>query len=393
MVDHAVSHGFSALRGDVTAQQMFARVLWTASERSNLLDGGVAAVQAIVNLARFHAWHQAPVEGWKGGRGHPLALVHSLAQHLMGRYPVPRMLASAWFGDDSSPRDEERGWFIEHAGGCPFRKLTGLPLQLTRKMERSLLKSPADLPVRAAIRRAELLALGAEPELVQAVLQTELAADLRHDEYWRGVFQWMIRHWEAIGCEKVGPIVKYVRATQIRERGADGSAGAPAEPMPEPRFSGGARSPESLWRQICAWQREVQRARELELQRTRNAARTWAAAGWAGLRFCDERGDPTAMEWEIGELLSSSGLWAEGRALRHCVGTYVWRCVRGISSIWSLRSVNCHGESASRFTIEVDPHTRRIVQIRGFANCRVDGLAREIIARWARQERLDLVAS
>ncbi|WAS92623.1 PcfJ domain-containing protein [Nannocystis punicea] len=368
-------------------------MVWAASERSNLLDGGVAAVQAIVNLARFHAWHQAPVEGWKGGRGHPLALVHSLAQHLMGRYPVPRMLASAWFGDDSSPRDEERGWFIEHAGGCPFRKLTGLPLQLTRKMEQILLKSPADLPVRAAIRRAELLALGAEPELVLAILQTDLAADLRHDEYWRGVFEWMIRNWDAIGPEKVGLIVKYVRATQIREREADGSAGAQVDPMPEPRFTGGARTPESLWRQIGAWQREVQRARELELQKTRNAAKTWAGAGWAGLRFCDENSGPSVTEWEIGELLSSSGLWAEGRALRHCVGTYVRRCVRGISSIWSLRSAGRDGEFASRFTIEVEPVSRRIVQIRGFANCRVEGLAREIIARWARQERLAMPAA
>nr|WP_276604182.1 PcfJ domain-containing protein [Nannocystis pusilla] len=95
----------------------------------------------------------------------------------------------------------------------------------------------------------------------------------------------------------------------------------------------------------------------------------------------------------IGELLSSEGLRAEGQALRHCVGTYVGRCVRGMSSIWSLRSADREGMVASRFTIEVEPQSRRIVQIRGFANSRVQGLAREIIARWARQERLDMTGS
>ncbi|WP_143140297.1 PcfJ domain-containing protein [Nannocystis exedens] len=386
-----MSLGYSLLRADPAAQEAFARVLWTASERSNLLDGGVGAVEAIVNLARFHAWHRAEVEGWKGGRGHPMALVHSLAQHLMGRYPAPRMLASAWFGDDSPGRDEERGWFIEHAGGRPFRKLTGLPVQLTRKMEQILLKSPADLPVRAAIRRAELLGLGAEPELVQAISQTELGADLRHSRFWRGVFQWMIRHWEALRPEQVEPLIKYLQATQLRERATDGAAGEPTRPTPQ--FAGAGRSPEALWRQVREWQHELLMARQRELLGAASSFRTWAAAGWAGLRIDDDSGDPKVTVWEIGELLSSEGLRAEGQALRHCVGTYVGRCVRGISSIWSLRSAGPGGEFASRFTIEVEPQSRRIVQIRGFANCRVEGLAREIIARWARQERLDMTGS
>ncbi|MDC0717441.1 PcfJ domain-containing protein [Nannocystis bainbridge] len=373
-----MSHGFAALRADLAAQQVFARVLWVASEVSNLLDGGAAAVQAIVNLARFHEWHGAPVETWQGGRGHPKALIHSLAQHLLGRYPVPRMMASAWFGDDSPDRDEERGWFIEHAGGRAFRKLTGLPLQLTRKMERILLKSPADLPVRAAIRRAELLALEAEPELVAAVLQTELATDLRHGAFWREALQWMIRRWDELAVQQVGPIVQYLRATYIGE--GEGSA--------VPRFSG--NSANTMWMQVCGWRREQALARLREQTAGSRAFRTWGAAGWAGLVLADDTGDPKVLQWEIGELLSSDVLRAEGRALRHCVGTYVRRCVRGISSIWSLRSAGRDGAPQSRFTIEVEPQTRRIVQIRGFANCRAAGLPLQIIARWARQEQLDL---
>lgn len=371
-IDRAVSDGFAALVDDPAAQEMFARVLWAAGERSNLLQHGVAAVQAVLNLARFHAWHHAPVETWRGGQGHAKLLIHSLAQHLMGRYPVPRVLASAWFGDDSPPCDEERSWFIEHASGCPLRRVQGLPVQLTRKMERLLLTSPADLTVRAAIRRAELLALGAEPELVVAILQTDLARDLSHGEFWRSVFCYLIRHWEVFTPAQIEPIVKFLVATRLR-----GNAGTEAGQAPVPTFAAG-RSPQALWQEIVAWRHEQQRAAYAE--------RMWTAAGWGGLSVCEL--GATAVVWQIEELRTGMALRAEGRALRHCVATYVRRCFRGLASIWSLRSATGDGPFSSQFTIEVEPGTRQIVQIRGFANCRASGLPRDIIARWAQQEQL-----
>jgi hypothetical protein len=65
--------------------------------------------------------------------------------------------------------DKKRGWFIAHARGASFRSLN-LPIVMTRNMEHILLASHDHLAIEYAIRRAELLALGAPAEVVQAVL-------------------------------------------------------------------------------------------------------------------------------------------------------------------------------------------------------------------------------
>jgi hypothetical protein len=44
--------------------------------------------------------------------------------------------------------------------------------------------------------------------------------------------------------------------------------------------------------------------------------------------------------------------------------------------------------AAPRFTVEVDPRTRTVVQIRGLANSRASGLPRRIIEQWAYNQRL-----
>ncbi len=63
---------------------------------------------------------------------------------------------------------------------------------MTRKMERIFLPSPDHLALAPAMRRAELLALGATAELVQVVLSTSLATDLADGGFWRTVWHFLI---------------------------------------------------------------------------------------------------------------------------------------------------------------------------------------------------------
>lgn len=60
-------------------------------------------------------------------------------------------------------------------------------MRMTRTMERIFLASADHLPMIAAMRRAELLALGATGDIIDAVLATRLASDLEHSEFWRTV--------------------------------------------------------------------------------------------------------------------------------------------------------------------------------------------------------------
>jgi hypothetical protein len=129
-------------------------------------------------------------EGWGTTSSWRLA-VSSFAHHLVCKYEVPVFLASSWYSSEDAAADKKRGWFIAHARGTSFRSLN-LPIVMTRKMEHIFLASNDHLAIEHAIRRAELLALGAPAEFIQAVLSTRLAADLSHGMFWRTVWCFLI---------------------------------------------------------------------------------------------------------------------------------------------------------------------------------------------------------
>lgn len=393
-IDRAVHAGFAALADDPGAVAAYARLIHHVRTCSRLLRGPTAttAARALANLARHHRAFrpggpggQAPADiaAWPGGVDEVHAAVHSLAHHLLARYPVPAAMTSVWFGD-GEPCVEEQRWWIAHAGGRRFRDIDGLPVRLTRRMEHILLTSSPQLPLRAALRRAELLGLGAPPELVDELLTTDLAADLGHGEFWRGVFHFFIHHWDALGRTPIKPMVDFLYAVRLRPCEVVTPRGPEVLPPPQPDFSIAGRTPQSLQRLVDQWHHE--------LGRRRHAGRAWPASGIGGYHYFeplpDDGGDP--VHWRLEELLHSSELRDEGHALRHCVASYEWRCHRGISSIWSLRRQSGERPAEPRYTVEVERQTRRIVQIRGHCNRRADGLPRRLIGQWAHIQQLAL---
>jgi hypothetical protein len=384
-LDRAIHHGYAALAGDPAACDTFTRLLALARERSTLLRprGAPAprcdAVRALANLARHHGDHRVPCETWQGGDAGVHELVHSLVEHLLAHYPVPRWFGVVWFGGDEADRAEQR-WFVAHAAGRRFRDIDGLPVQLTRRMEHILLTMPPQRSLRAAIRRAEVLGLGGPPELADTLLETDLGGDLEHGEFWRSAIHFFIHHRAELGAPQIKAIVDYLYAVRIRTTEVATDAGVVALPPPHPEFSLAGRTPQSLRRLVDAW--------HVELGARRQRGRSWPASGMRGCNYLETAGEES-VRWRIEELCQSGELQDEGRALRHCVASYEYRCVRGTSSIWSLRRQD--GEEFSpRFTIEVDPRTRTIVQIRGHHNQLAVGLPRRIVALWAQQERLTI---
>lgn len=384
-LDAAVRASFTALADDPAARACFARLLERVRERSPLLRSGdaIAAVDVLRHLARRHTRHVGAIDDWTGGSDSFHVEVHALVQHLLARYPVPRLFVSAWLGADDASRLAEQEWCIAHGAGRRLRDVPDLPLRLTRRMEHILLTSPPHLPIRAAMRRAELLGLDAPPGLVDAILQTDLAADLTEGEFWRSAMHFFVNHWDALGATRVKAIVDFLYATRVRSSPCATPDGVVLQPPPDPRFSLAGRTPQSLQRLVDAW--------HAELGRRHHTGRSWTPSGWSGLRYLDAaEPDAPATRWHIEELLHSGALLAEGRTLHHCVATYEWSCIRGAASIWSLRRQAAEGEARPVYTIEVDPRTRTIVQIRGKRNRHAAGHPRRIIATWARQERLTL---
>jgi hypothetical protein len=298
----------------------------------------------------------------------------------VSRYRIPAFLASAWYATDAFA-EAKRKWFIGHASGARFRSL-GLPIQLTKAMEHIFLRSPRHFVIEHALRRAELVGLGADEKLVAAVLETRPAADLRHGDFWRTVWLFLIDNARAIENAQIGPIIDFLHAIRHERVGVHADGGVTFREPPQPEFSLKGRTAASVLRLMEGWHRDLG---------VKAAGLAWAPSSMRPLLMQFPSEDPEAppVSWELVELTNSEELRAEGIALRHCVASYGYGCWRGASRIWSLRRRRgSHARSVA--TIEVSPRRRMIVQARGFRNRRLTARERGFVQQWAARERLGL---
>lgn len=367
-VDRSTHLVLAALADQPGPRARLEGLLRIVQRRSDLLvhpaieRGEVPAIAALAHLARCEAALVRDPDDWPGASGHPLRVVHDLASHRFGRYPVPRFLASAWFGDDTPGAAERRRWFVAHAQGQRFRSLA-LPIAMTRRMEHLFLRTPDHLTVDQALRRAEVLGLGGSAELAEAILATRLAEQFDDAERWRAALIWLVGCGDEVELTQVRPLVDYLQANLaiVDLRG---------------------RTFRSMMRRVRLWHGQLGQAR------VRLVA--WPRSRWQEMRVpvAPRPDEPRSAEWTITELTSSHALWHEGQALHHCVVGYAAYCVRGWSSIWSLRHRwNDGGALRSVLTIEVDA-SGCIVQVRGRANHRASGWPLELVRRWATREQL-----
>jgi len=275
---------------------------------------------------------------------------------VLGRYPTPRFLASAWFGGDTPELRQPRHWFIAHARGRRFRELAMLPLVMTRKMEHALIRGPHHLDVTASLRRAQVIGLGGSPELADAILATRLGRSFAREELWRPILELVCRSEDGLDVADVPIVIDYVAS---RDAAIDGV------------------SLETLVREAKGWRPPALRPRARRL--------CWAPAPWQRFVF-----EVTSIRWEIVELVDSFALMEEGYAMRNCVASYASKCHSGAASIWALRRHADGDLPRSLLTIEIDPRRGAIVQVKGPRNRPGTPRALELLRMWATREQLVL---
>jgi hypothetical protein len=307
--------------------------------------------------------------------------VCSLAQHLVGKYTVPPFLAASWYAADDPYVERKREWFVAHARGARFRSLD-LPIDMTRTMEHIFLLSRDHLTIEHAMRRAELLALGAADELVRVVLATRSATDLGNGAFWRTMWMFLIANAQAIDLAQVGPMIDFVQAIRHERVAVETPDGIVLRDPPQPSFSLKGRTVQSMLRLMQEWHRSRGLA---------NGGLTWAPSPLQSMMIEEPSEDPSAPPsvWQLMELTNGAQLRTEGTALRHCVASYADRCWRGASRIWVLRVHR--GENVRHvLTIEVDLKRRSVVQARGWRNRPPSGKPLRLLQEWSVRERLRL---
>jgi len=385
--DRAISEAFVRLATHSRARSTLSELLHCVrAHASRLLAAPVVhgrhpGVEALVNLARFERAHIRTPAPWPGSDGSWRPAVRGLAQHLVGKHPVPPFLASAWYAVDDPNAEKKRGWFIAHAAGVSFRTLD-LPMAMTRKMEDIFLRSRDHLDIDYAMRRAELLALGADAELTHAILATRVATDLSNGHFWRTVWLFLIANARAIGPAQVGPIIDFIQAIRHDRVSVQTPDGIVMRDPPDPTFSIKGRTARSMLRLMQEWHRS--------LGVTHGGLR-WAPSPLRPMAIEEPGPEPSDLPtiWQLLELTNGAQLQQEGAVLHHCVGSYAGLCWRGASRIWSLRARR--GEKLRHLlTIEVDMRRRAVVQARGWRNRPASGKPLRLLHEWMTRENLRL---
>ena len=347
---------------------------------------------ALAALAlRYSNWIR-PIGDWHCDSHNARRQFGALVRHLLARYDVPVCMDTAFFAGLNETARRQQDWFIHVGQGQNIRKAT-IPLHFTKRMAHEFtVSAPQDYTVDTALRWAQVIGMGGDELLAEAVCDSMLGGHLDDGPFWETVLHFFVNN-PMLDVVHVGPIVDYIHHVRFagqERRNPDGRVER-VDP-PEPAFTMKGRTPESLLSRVETWHRGLNRTQ------ARNP-RLWESCGISGFTWVDE--DERAGEirtWRIEEILSGRDLSYEGKAMKHCVASYINSCANGTRSIWSMK-VDYLGSGATRnvLTIEVANNKRYIRQVRGRSNSRPmdahSGRAQEgweVLFLWANQEGLTL---
>lgn len=334
-------------------------------------------VIGVNELIHQHPLWVRPLGEWKPATHNIDRQFSSLARHLLVRFSVPIFMDKAWFSGNTTHQD----WFTHIGSGRNIRTAKNLPIDLTKSMAHYFSQAPEHYSIEAALRWGQIIAMGGDKYLCDAVAQTRLVETFTHDHFWLSVFKFFIDN-PMLDRAHVQPIVDYIHNRKFEDEVVFVAPGVAQRRAPvQPHFSMKGRNAESLLRQIESWHEKLGIRRSAKVSH-------WKKSHIKDFFFVEGSETKENMRvWRIFELLSHEELQQEGRHMNHCVATYASSCHRGRSSIWSM-SVETHEGIKKVLTIEVRSKEMDIEQVRGKHNRRATAKEREIIHQWAAREGL-----
>ena len=202
---------------------------------------------------------------------------------------------------------------------------------------------------------------------------SRLGWDVANAPFWRTVLRFFAVHTD-LPLNYVKPIIDFIQANKFAGEELLAVNGMVTRTATWPGFAIAGRTLHSLLRLVRVW--------NPELDCGSNNGYSWVQSGIQPFRYLEQSPAKLELEWSIVELLNSAALYAEGRAMRHCVYSYADKCRRRESAIWSLR-LRADDEEKRLVTIEVDPRRLAVVQMRASSNRTPGVRSRAIIGKWA----------
>ncbi len=348
-------------------------------------EGSVQLVRGLLRLAEHKKFWLRQPETWDSDRG-PGAAIHStqpfrasegrgqfasLARHLLANQPLPEFMHSVWWDTTFDHAAQYLKLYRHLAKGYSVRGAE-LPLRLTKEMARHFPLAPHDCRVDQALRWCQIRGWGGSEAAARALVGTLLGTQVgEHEDYWAIVIPYLLRQPRLVAePELLDPVVEYLHENR-------------AEYLLHPAGKLLSENLESLLARVRDWSQ-----RPISVQRPRR--QSWPPTAIGGFKYVEPsqcRG--CAQAWTIRELLDNWELIDEGTKMSHCVATYADVCLSRDTSIWSLQRAGVFGPRRV-LTIEVDPRQRKVITALGKGNSPPRAAAREVLRRWASEQRLSI---
>lgn len=300
---------------------------------------------------------------------------YQFVRYIFCKYDVPNFFDNIW--DNGYVNKFYLNWFIEIGQGKNIRKCKNLPIPLTKKRAYLFLQAPKEYHPLEAIRYAQIIDMGGNKRICDAVIKTSIAKPhenlLYHSDlfliekeiFWESLFRFFINN-PFLDPHQYGPIIDYINFKKYGEGN-------------QPNFSMHHRDPDALIRDMERWHKELGRIKADDSKWEKSRFNEFYSQKLIGK-------ESRKLEYTIQEITTKKALIEEGKEMRHCVASYASSCKRGECSIWSLKKITetkKDNKIERLATIALTKHGS-ISQIRGKYNSIASDEVNRIIKQWKR---------
>jgi hypothetical protein len=284
------------------------------------------------------------IDSWKCPTYNEDRQLRSFVKHLFFKYRVHDMFTEVLVRH-SEDLDflRLRKWAIMLGHGMSIKnEVKGI---FTAKELHFFLNGPHRTDISYNAWYAKCVACGFSPslmnEFIKHMVSFSFSSDSTNVEYWCKIIQFFSRYLESLDAETLGELLDYLAFMQNE------------------RFKIEGRTLASLIRLSNEWHA----GRRIDNDKYVN--NRWEPMNIPNWKYYDK---PQKLHWTVQQLITGKELAYETKIQKHCVWSYASNCVSGRSRIFTLHSIDELGDERKHLTIEVDPMSRLVRQVRGKLN-------------------------
>jgi hypothetical protein len=358
-------------------------------EKSFEIIENQSTLVALKAICFYHyKWIRNPKD-WKKTSRNPYRQIESLIDFLFCKHSVPVFLYQVWY----KPNNElGKKWFFHLAEGKSAKDLPGLYFGWTKKMAHEFINTEEELePVEVVIKSISKIH-GGTPRLFpylygsSRIKEGIINSKIVTAEFWAQFIEYFSKQ-GMFDLTHISHIADYVYNIKF-----DTSLGRKPE---KPNFDIRKKNLQTLINEAEQWTEQLNRlARAAGMARrvqnnVESAKRqiqyletSWAASHWAKnwsytrkVKVAEKK--YIEVKYKMVELCNGAQLLEEGRAMNHCVFSYVGSCKSGVCRIFSLRDFTT---KSTALTIEVRGNI--ITQVRGKGNRSMTSEEKTVVSDW-----------